>query len=422
MKAPRVDYLSCVIDLVAAPEAPTVARAPAVKTPEGYLVADALLARDGLLKYSDGRTSWLEWRPRAELEQAAASWTNAPVTDDHPPTMVDSSNVAQYMRGVVIDSPSVIDIDGVAYLRARLRIMDAELVHKIEGGQRELSIGFLADVEPERGTYQGQRYDAVQRSLAGNHVASVARGRAGPAVRVLLDGSAIPCYDERAVPPSEISHVSKPKTPSPLDIALRWAARKDEIGAPVTMSKIVLSTGEEVEIPTELAALIEEWKASKKAAAGAAPDAPAAAPSDQPMGEAAAAPAPAPGAEMPPKKPEDEPMKPDAINALVAKAKADAIAETRKRARLERDAEAHAIKCDGLDDTALARAFVSKVMPHAKALADAADGPALDALVEAARLVPEPKNDNPFEVARALDTASPEVERYAAALIANRYV
>jgi hypothetical protein len=412
-------------------------RAHATRTPEGYLDVDAFLARDGLLRYSDGRATWLELRPRAELEAAADSWAHAIVTDDHPPVMVDAANAREYQRGYVISAPRIVEVDGVAYLAARLRITDAELVAKILAGQRELSIGFLADVHPEPGVdASGQRYDAVQRSLAGNHVASVERGRAGPAVRVLLDSaqsSAESCYSVQVKPDhasDEVPHVSKPTLDSvrprraiklpkgvKLDAVKAWcdnAVAKigkpllDEVGMPTTMSTLIGPDGTEVEVPTWVAALVAEALDERKALEAAEPKAPEAPPADEadPLAP-----------KIPPTDPDDkdktmpETMTPDAINALV-----------RRRGRLERlsaTAGLPVATIDGADDTALARAYVAHVLPHAKARADKAEGAALDELVEVAASTPSTVTVNPFEIVVKADAADAENDPILAAYAAH---
>lgn len=400
-------------------------------TPEGYLDVDAYLARDGVLRYSDGIKSWNELRPRAELEAAAASWLHKPVTDDHPPVMVDATNAREFARGMIVSEPRIVEADGVAYLAARLRVTDAALVAKIQGGQHELSIGFMADVHPEQVTApNGERCDAVQRGLEGNHVASVQRGRAGPAVRVLLDSAQtlVPvCYDAGATA-READHVSNPRlddvrpvrvTKLPagtrMDVVKAWAAhiqtkiKADEVGLPTTMAKLVGPDGTEIEVPTWVAALVAEALDAHKAA-GETP-----AESVEPLAEAEGEPAVKPEDETmaQPDENKPKPLTPDAVTALV-----------RRRARLERLGAAAGMPAAifDADDQTLARAYVAHVTPHAKAIADKTEGAALDALVEVAAATPRPTAPvNPFESPRAIaDADKPEddpiVLQYAAML------
>ena len=420
----RIDRIALAVGDAAMPGR---ARIDARRTPEGYLDVDAYLARDGLLRYSDGRTSWLEYRPRAELEAAASTWAHAIVTDDHPPVMVDAANAREHQRGYVTSTPTVVEVDGVAYLAARLRVTDAGLVAKILAGQRELSIGFLADVHPEVGTHAGQRYDAVQRALAGNHVASVERGRAGPAVRVLLDSaraSAESCYALDVKPDYEVPPVSKPtldaakpkrvtKLPAgvKLDAVIAWCdhaqskidkALADEVGMPTTVSTLVGPDGTEVEVPTWVAALVAQALDERKAMEANEPASPE---GDEPDPAVPADPDKDKDKTMP------EPMTPDAITALV-----------RRRGRLERLSAAAGLPAatiDAADDTALARAYVAHVLPHAKARADKADGIALDELVEVAASTPAIVATNPFEVARPIGDAADDDDPILAAYAAH---
>lgn len=422
----RVDRLAPLELVDALPAMPSPDRTPAVRTREGYLEADALLARDGLLRYSDGVESWLEYRPRAELEAAAATWAHAPVTDDHPPKMVDAATYAAVNRGVVLGAPSVVEIDGVGYLRARLSIRDADLVAKVLAGTSQLSIGFRAMVEAMRDGVapDGTRCDAVQTDLAGNHVAVVAQGRAGPACRVMLDSAHVACYTpaERAIPRG----TDLPMLKAALDkLNAAIAARKDhvvavarkavevkadEVGMPTTSAKLIGPDGTEVEVPTWVAALVAEALEQRKAGEAAAAPAPDAEGEIKPEPKPEDAPA---GAPEPKPEDEEKPMTPDQINALV-----------RKRGRLVRLAADAGVKADTVDtatDVALARAFVGARCPHLRAQADKADGDVLDALVEVAAATPKPVV-NPFEKPRRITDAADvpaEVEQHARYLMAQ---
>lgn len=160
----------------------------------GYVRASAYLARDGLLVYGDGAETWQEIRPREELERAALTFATAPLTDLHPDAMVTADTWESVARGMVLGQPYVTEPDasGTSYLAAELLITSADMIQTIRAGQAELSIGFWSRIvdAPEA---TGARY--AQVDLLGNHVASVPRGRAGPACRVFLDHAAICAYD-----------------------------------------------------------------------------------------------------------------------------------------------------------------------------------------------------------------------------------
>lgn len=366
MKLPRFDYSG---ELSFDPAIKLdAANAPATITPEGYLLADAYLARDGLLKYSDGESSWLEYRPRAELERAAASWTNTPITDDHPFAMVTAETWTEVAKGVHVGVPTVVGplADGVSYLSARVLVTDAATIAKVRahGGPRQLSIGFTSEVVPVPSgvANDGTRCDAVQTDLLGNHTALVPKGRAGPAVRILLDGATV-------LVPSQEREMTLPKNTAP---------KRDEAGAPVDQVEVAGPGGEKAMVPTWVAALMQP---ATPMAPPPIPPIPAAPPQPVPDAMQAPAPAPIPGA---PPAPSDE-EKEKTMDALAKRA--------RRRAKLERLAAKAGIKdevidaCD--DDDELARKYLAITLPHAPA--KSARGDALDALVATAAATPEPE-------------------------------
>lgn len=153
----------------------------------GYLRADATLTRVGVFEYSlkDGTTR-RELRLPEEVFHADSleSFSMVPVTVEHPSEALTADNTAQFQVGVVGENPRA---DG-DHVLASILITHKDAVSDIElGKRRELSCGYNCDLEPTAGEWNGQRYDAIQRKIRGNHVALVTRGRAGPEVRIRLD-------------------------------------------------------------------------------------------------------------------------------------------------------------------------------------------------------------------------------------------
>lgn len=152
----------------------------------GWLRADAYIARTGLLEYhrADG-SKFIEYRPADEhTPEALATFDAVPLTNDHPPSgLLDAENTKLYQVGTVL-SPTV---DGER-VRAGILITDAATIKAIKGGKAELSCGYMCDLDETPGTTpDGQHYDAVQRNVRGNHVAVVGAGRAGPEIRLRID-------------------------------------------------------------------------------------------------------------------------------------------------------------------------------------------------------------------------------------------
>ena len=158
----------------------------------GYLRADATLTRIGVFEYqlADGTTR-RELRLPEEVFHAdsLSSFSMVPVTDEHPPEALTAENTRKFQVGMVGEHPRA---DG-DHVLASILITDKAIVADIETGKRrELSCGYNCDLEATPGEWNGQRYDAIQRNIRGNHVALVSKGRAGPEARVRLDsGDAI---------------------------------------------------------------------------------------------------------------------------------------------------------------------------------------------------------------------------------------
>ncbi|MCC7268808.1 MAG: DUF2213 domain-containing protein [Caulobacteraceae bacterium] len=161
---------------------------------DGALLADVRIARTGIQLYrgSDVGRPDLDivrvYRPGAEVfsQDTLKSAAHRPVTNDHPPVMVDADNWKQYAVGNTADEVSG---EGI-YLRVPLMVSDGAAIAAIEDGKRELSAGYTCTLDWQDGkTPAGEAYDAIQRNIRLNHVAIVDAGRAGPEVRI-GDGAA----------------------------------------------------------------------------------------------------------------------------------------------------------------------------------------------------------------------------------------
>jgi hypothetical protein len=155
-------------------------------TEDGYLVDMPVVGRIGIQVYmnADG-TMRREFRPPEEVFNAdsLASFENKPVTDDHPVTDVNAANARKLAVGI-IKGPAIAQDTTIT---APVTIYDQEVIDKIlNGGKRELSLGYKVDLEETPGEWNGERYDAIQRNIRINHLAIVKRGRAGNA-RLNLD-------------------------------------------------------------------------------------------------------------------------------------------------------------------------------------------------------------------------------------------
>lgn len=154
--------------------------------PNGSLVAEALLTRTGIFEYrNEDGTARRELRLPDEVfhPDALASLALLPVTNDHPDEEVTPENARKYAVGTVGE--------GVRragdYVQASMVIYDADTIAAARAGKRQVSVGYHLDLDETPGTWRGERYDAIQRRIRGNHLAIVEKGRAGPGAAMRID-------------------------------------------------------------------------------------------------------------------------------------------------------------------------------------------------------------------------------------------
>lgn len=171
------------------------------RTSDGYLAVRARAARTGVYQYT-GRevdpdnahglrdtaiVNVLRDEQTVFDTSAARSFIGKPVTDDHPHEAVNSANWRDHARGVVMGALR----DG-EYLAFDLLLTDAGTIAKVDGGKRDLSNGYGAELEFGAFTAaDGTTCQARQSKITGgNHVAVVRDGRAGKSCAI---SDAKPC-------------------------------------------------------------------------------------------------------------------------------------------------------------------------------------------------------------------------------------
>ncbi len=130
---------------------------------------------------------YMVYRPEEELADPACidSFKLLPWVDEHEMLGNEETGyTAAEKKGIqgVIGEEVHYD-NGV--LKGNIKIFSESLAALIQSGKRELSAGYRCQYEFTSGKYNGQRYDAIQRKIRGNHLASVQEGRMGPDVAVL---------------------------------------------------------------------------------------------------------------------------------------------------------------------------------------------------------------------------------------------
>jgi hypothetical protein len=153
------------------------------------LVADARVARTGIQRYLGSEVGRPDlphvdvYRSPEEVfnSDSLKSFAHIPITDDHPTEAVTADNWKKLAVGQTSDE---IARDGER-LRVPLMVSDGAAIQKVRDGKRELSAGYTCELIWGDGlTEDGQPFQARQTKIRANHVAIVARGRAGKDVRI----------------------------------------------------------------------------------------------------------------------------------------------------------------------------------------------------------------------------------------------
>ncbi|WP_442596319.1 DUF2213 domain-containing protein [Parapusillimonas sp. JC17] len=194
----------------------SVALGDSTITDAGYLEAAARTARTGVQQYLGAELGRPDlgvvnvYRDEAEVfaKRSLDTFSKLPITNDHPATEVNASNWRDLAVGTTGDE---VLRDG-EYLKIGLKITDADAVQAVRDGKRELSVGYAAEIVWQDGVAtDGTPYQAVQRNIVANHIAIVARGRAGHQARIGDSWGAAPVQDFQPGPapkPAEGGHMT----------------------------------------------------------------------------------------------------------------------------------------------------------------------------------------------------------------------
>lgn len=145
------------------------------------------------------------WRDEADVfdEDSMGSFKSAPLTIGHPkdsdgsPIAVTSENAKDLQVGMLEGMPAR-DEDT---LTGTLIISNQEAIDALEDGTQELSAGYICDIEEVDGKF-------YQRNIRANHIAIVAKGRAGSNCRISDEAETL-LVDELAVVKQELADASE---------------------------------------------------------------------------------------------------------------------------------------------------------------------------------------------------------------------
>jgi hypothetical protein len=113
-------------------------------------------------------------------QQHLASFVGKPITIDHPAEPVTAGNWRTHAAGMIMGA--VRDGEHIGF---DLAFMDSASIQTVEAGKRELSNGYASKIVIGDGVApDGQKYQARQVAMRGNHCAVVDQGRAGGTCRI----------------------------------------------------------------------------------------------------------------------------------------------------------------------------------------------------------------------------------------------
>ena len=157
----------------------------------GWLeVADNPISKVGVFPYLGSEIGAPEpdriyyvYRPADELsnQDTIESFKLLPFIDDHE--WLGKDGTAAEKKGVQGFIGEQIRFED-PYLLGNIRVVSNAALTAIDSGKIELSPGYKATYEFASGEFNGERYDAIQRNIRGNHLALVQEGRTGADVSV----------------------------------------------------------------------------------------------------------------------------------------------------------------------------------------------------------------------------------------------
>lgn len=149
------------------------------------------LPGQGAPEWAEKKCVYKVYRPAFVLAAACGKFKMLPLTHHHPSTPVDGRNFRKLAVGYTGENPFVDwikDTDEVG-IRSTVMIYDDEALDAYERGEIQLSPGYVASFEWQRGKApDGQEYDIVMKEIADvNHLALLPAGRGGE-YAVVMDG------------------------------------------------------------------------------------------------------------------------------------------------------------------------------------------------------------------------------------------
>lgn len=166
------------------------------RTADGYLVAEARVARTGIQDYlgteidPDNEHGLRDkpivkvYRPESSVfhKDAMQSYAYRPMTNGHPGG--EGVNAKNWKDHAIGQTGGEVVRDG-EFVKVPLVLMDAKAIEDYEAGKRELSMGYGAEVVFQDGqTPEGERFDCYLGPMKMNHLSLEHRARGGEKLRI----------------------------------------------------------------------------------------------------------------------------------------------------------------------------------------------------------------------------------------------
>ncbi|MFF3704702.1 DUF2213 domain-containing protein [Pseudomonas qingdaonensis] len=166
------------------------------RTADGYLVAEARVARTGIQDYlgteidPDNEHGLRDkpivkvYRPESSVfhKDAMQSYAYRPMTNGHPGG--EGVNAKNWKDHAIGQTGGEVVRDG-EFVKVPLVLMDAKAIEDYEAGKRELSMGYGAEVVFQDGkTPDGEHFDVYLGPMKMNHLSLEHRARGGEKLRI----------------------------------------------------------------------------------------------------------------------------------------------------------------------------------------------------------------------------------------------
>jgi len=213
-------------------------------TPQGFLRCPARLTRVGVLEYRTSTGNIIrELRPPEEVFRGDSLETlrGAPlISDKHE--MVNPSNVKERQIGIVSDSVK----HDETFVNSDITVQRQDAIERVNSGDlKELSPGYICNIERKSGTWNGQQYDQIQRNIRYNHVMITRPGHGRSGSEVALRGDDAYSIIEETKP-TEKKPVAKEKTKME-ELVIRLDGKDVSIQVPKGLGAFVKEHFEKIE-------------------------------------------------------------------------------------------------------------------------------------------------------------------------------